>query len=182
MGDHSPATYPVIEPGPQQWQGVQALFNVIKNRLLHQKFWASRLDTIFLVYLTRFSVIFTCSGYFHLIRGGVRRLHAWRQCVVNRGQTRHLRRIMTKPIKWRVRPAKTQIRPGHLPSLIRVFAVRLKKARTLSYPLSTQGRLIRLARCPGWSESSLGAHAILLVLSRCGSFLDRKYFSVKLIK
>ena len=35
MGDHSPATYPVIEPGPQQWQGVQAIFNVVKNSLLH---------------------------------------------------------------------------------------------------------------------------------------------------
>ena len=29
---------------------------------------------------------------------------------------------------------------------------------------------ITLGRCPGWSESSLGAHAILLVLSWGGSF------------
>ena len=28
------------------------------------------------------------------------------------------------------------------------------------YPLSAQRRLIRLGRCPGWSESSLGAHSI----------------------
>ena len=33
-------------------------------------------------------------------------------------------------------------------------------------PAKTQ---IRLGGCPGWSESSLGAHAILLVLSRSGS-------------
>ena len=33
----------------------------------------------------------------------------------------------------------------------------------------TAKTLIRLGGCPGWSESSLGAHAILLVLSRCGS-------------
>ena len=33
-----------------------------------------------------------------------------------------------------------------------------------------QRRLIRLGGCPGWSESSLGAHAILLVLSRAGSY------------
>ena len=49
-------------------------------------------------------------------------------------------------------------------SLIRVFAVRIKKASVLSYPLSAQRRL--------WSdlfESSLGAHAILLVLSWGGS-------------
>ena len=30
--------------------------------------------------------------------------------------------------------------------------------------------LIRLGGCPGWSESSLGTHAILLVLSRGGSY------------
>ena len=48
--------------------------------------------------------------------------------------------------------------PGHPPSLIRVFAFRLKKAWVLSYPLSAQRRLIRLGGCPGWSESSLGAH------------------------
>ena len=32
---------------------------------------------------------------------------------------------------------------------------------------------IRLGRCPGWSESSLGAQVILLVLSCGGSFTDR---------
>ena len=55
------------------------------------------------------------------------------------------------------------------PSLIRVFAVHLKKAWVLSYPLSAQRRLwsdwadaqtlIRLGGWPGWSESSLGAHS-----------------------
>ena len=55
--------------------------------------------------------------------------------------------------------------PGHLPSLIRVFAVCMKKTLVLSYPLSAQRRLIRLGRCPSLYESSLGAHAILLVLS-----------------
>ena len=48
--------------------------------------------------------------------------------------------------------------PGHPPSLIRVFAVRMKKPWVLSYPLSTQWRLIRLGGCPGWSESLLGSH------------------------
>ena len=33
----------------------------------------------------------------------------------------------------------------------------------------TAKTLIRLGRCPGWSESLLGAHAILLVVSWCGS-------------
>ena len=44
------------------------------------------------------------------------------------------------------------------PSLIRVFAVRMKKHWILSYPLSTLWRLIRLGGWQGWSESSLGAH------------------------
>ena len=49
--------------------------------------------------------------------------------------------------------------PGHPPSLIRVFAVRMKKAWVLSYLLSAQRRLMRLGGCQGWSESSLGAHS-----------------------
>ena len=39
----------------------------------------------------------------------------------------------------------------------------------LSGLLSTQGSEYSDQRCPGWSEYSLGAHAILLVLSCCGS-------------
>ena len=56
-----------------------------------------------------------------------------------------------KTSKMSVRPAKT---------LIRVFAVRMKIAWVLSYPLSAQRRLIWLGGCPGWSESSLGAHSV----------------------
>ena len=48
------------------------------------------------------------------------------------------------------------VRPGRVG---RVFAVRMKKAWVLSYPLSAQRKLIRLGGCPGWSESSLGAHS-----------------------
>ena len=44
---------------------------------------------------------------------------------------------MTKPTKWHVPPAKTD-QPGHLPSLIRVFTVRMKKAWFLNYPFSAQ--------------------------------------------
>ena len=51
-------------------------------------------------------------------------------------------RLVTKPAKWHVRPAKTQISLGiHPSSLIRVFAVRMKKAQVLSYPLRAQQRL-----------------------------------------
>ena len=38
-------------------------------------------------------------------------------------------------------PSEDSDQPGHPPSLIRVFAVRMKKAWVLSYPLSTQRRL-----------------------------------------
>ena len=54
-------------------------------------------------------------------------------------------------------PSEDSDQPGHPPSLIRVFAVRMKKCRG----------------CPGWSESSLGSQSFcwfLLVLSWGGSF------------
>ena len=38
-------------------------------------------------------------------------------------------------------PNEDSNQPGHLPSLIRVFTVRMKKAWVLSYPLSAQRRL-----------------------------------------
>ena len=66
--------------------------------------------------------------------------------------------LMTKPTKWHVHPANSDQR-GHPPSLIRVLAVRMKKAWALSYPLSAQRRLVRLGGYPGWFESSLGAHS-----------------------
>ena len=49
-------------------------------------------------------------------------------------------------------PSEDSDQPGHPLSLIRVFAVRMKKAWVLSYPLSAQRRLIRLGGCPGWSS------------------------------
>ena len=67
-------------------------------------------------------------------------------------------------ISWQNRqmacaPSKDSNRAGHLPSLIRVFAVRMKKAWVLSHPLSAQRRLIWLGGCPGWCESSLGTQS-----------------------
>ena len=59
-------------------------------------------------------------------------------------------------------PSKDSDQNGHPPSLIRVFAVCMKKPWILSYPLSAQRRLIRLGRCPGWSESSLCAQSFCL--------------------
>ena len=56
-------------------------------------------------------------------------------------------------------PSNDSDQPGHPPSLIKVFAVRMKKAWVLSYPLSAKRRLFRLGWCPGWSKPSLGAHS-----------------------
>ena len=38
-------------------------------------------------------------------------------------------------------PSKDSDQPGHPPSLIRIFTIRMKKAWVLSYPLSVQRRL-----------------------------------------
>ena len=50
---------------------------------------------------------------------------------------KHMSQRMTKPTKWHVRPAKTD-QPGHVLSLIRVFAVHMKKALVLNNLLSAQ--------------------------------------------
>ena len=51
-------------------------------------------------------------------------------------------RCMTKnKTKWCNVPSEDSDQHGHLPSLIRVFTVRMKKALFLSYPLSAQWRL-----------------------------------------
>ena len=76
--------------------------------------------------------------------------------------------LMTKPTKWHVHPAKTQICLGIRP-VWSVFNVRMKKAWVLSYPLSTQRRL--------WSDwvdaqadlSLCWCTVILLALSWGGS-------------
>ena len=63
----------------------------------------------------------------------------WSVMVTNR-LTKHMSCLVTKPTKWHVRPAKTQISLGIRP-VWSVFAVRMKKAWVLSYPLSAQQRL-----------------------------------------
>ena len=64
-------------------------------------------------------------------------------------------------------PSEDSDQPGHQPSLIRVFAVRMKKAWVLSCSWSAQRRLIRLGGCPGWSSSSLShSHFVGFVMSQ----------------
>ena len=83
-------------------------------------------------------------------------------------------------------PSEDSDQPGHPPSLIRVFTVRMKKAWVLSYPLSAQRRLIRLGGCPSWSESSLGAHSFCcfchvvahLIFNKVGKVEGHRFFSI----
>ena len=59
--------------------------------------------------------------------------------------------VHDKTNKTTCAPSEDSDQPGHPPSLIRGFTVRMNKAWVFSYPLSTQRRLIRLGRCPGSS-------------------------------
>ena len=68
-------------------------------------------------------------------------------------------------------PSEDSDQPGHQPSLIRVFAVRMKKLWSLATHWTNSEDLIRLGGSPGWFESSLGAQSVtLLVLSCRGSY------------
>ena len=53
-----------------------------------------------------------------------------------------------KTNKMACAPSEDSDQPGHLPSLIKDFAVRMKKALVLSYPLSAQRRL-----WSGWADA-----------------------------
>ena len=78
-------------------------------------------------------------------------------------------RLMTKPTKWHVRPAKTRISMGICPDCSESSLSAWGKLGSLLTIERIAKILIRLGGCPGWSESSLGSHAILLVLSWGGS-------------
>ena len=89
----------------------------------------------------------------------------------------NMSRNMTKPTKWHVHPAKTQISLGIRP-VWSVFSV--CSTGSLGPKLSSCGqrRLISLGRCSGWSESSLGAQSFcwfchkaahICISARCGS-------------
>ena len=67
--------------------------------------------------------------------------------------TVNMSHLMTKPTKWLC----AQRRP--------------RSAWESSFFMRTVNTLIRLGGCPGWSESSLGTHVILLVLTWCGSYV-----------
>ena len=73
--------------------------------------------------------------------------------IINRELEDLLQRLLWKWVaSWQNQqndcaPSEDSDQPGHSPSLIRVFAVRMKKAWVLSYPMSTQRRL-----WSGWAD------------------------------
>ena len=64
--------------------------------------------------------------------------------------------------------------PEHPRSLIRVLAVRMKRAWVLSYSLNAQWRLISLDGCPGWSESE-HSHFVYFVMRQLVYKINRGY-------
>ena len=82
-------------------------------------------------------------------------------------------RLMTKP-KNDCAPSEDSDQSGHPPSLISVFAVRMKKALVLSYPLSAQRKLYQTGRTLRLIWVFAGRTLILLVLSWCGSSMCHK--------
>ena len=70
-----------------------------------------------------------------------------------------------------VRLAKTQISLGIRPVWSESSLCAQWVAKDPSFLHASVMILIRLGGCPGWSGALLGAHAILLVLSRGGSFV-----------
>ena len=78
-------------------------------------------------------------------------------------------RLWTKPTKWHVGPAKIQISIGIHP-VWSVFAVCLKKAWVLGYPLSAQRRLWSDGHMPRLIWVFAGCTAILLDLSWGSSY------------
>ena len=71
--------------------------------------------------------------------------------------------LYDKTNKMNCAPSEDSDQPGHLPSLIRVFAVRMKKLWVLSYPLSAQRRL-----WSDWADAQTGrtCHAVGFVMRR----------------
>ena len=70
-----------------------------------------------------------------------------------------------------VSQTKTQI-SLRIRTICSVFTVRMKKLYILCYPKIRPVKiLIRLRECAVWSESSLGAHVVKTVFSRCKTFV-----------
>ena len=97
--------------------------------------------------------------------------------ILNRTENHETRSKVRLIMKWAATwqnqqiecaPSEDSYQPGHPPSLIRVFAVHVKKAWFLSYPLSAQQRL-----WSGWANAQadlslrwMHSHIVGFVMSR----------------
>ena len=77
---------------------------------------------------------------------------------------------MTKPTKWSVRTVKTRINLGIRPVWSESSLCAQWVAKKEPNFLHADSEDWSDWMCPGWAESSLGAHIILLILSWGGSF------------
>ena len=95
-------------------------------------------------------------------------------CLSLKGCSFNWARGWQKTTKWLVHPVKTLISLGIGP-VWSVFAECSKGSLGIwAFSRRTAKTLIRLSRCTGWSESSLAAKIILLVLL-CGGSIIFKY-------
>ena len=81
-----------------------------------------------------------------------------------------LSRDMTKPTKWLCAQRRFRSAWASAQSDQSLRCALSGSLRTQGFFMRTAKTLIRLGGCPGWSKSSLGAHATLFVLSCGGSF------------
>ena len=92
-----------------------------------------------------------------------------KRIVVKTTKSHQMSHLMTKPTKLPVRPAKTQIsldiRPVWSESSLSVWRHMGSSATHWAHSEDSD----QIGRMPGWSEFSLGAQIILLVLSWGGS-------------
>ena len=92
-------------------------------------------------------------------------------------KTRH--RLIIWAASWQNKqnecaPSEDSDQPGYPPSLIRVFAVRMKNAGVLSYPLSVSEDSHQTGRMPRLIWVFAGRTLILLILSCRGSYFNWK--------
>ena len=92
----------------------------------------------------------------------------------------YLSRLMTKPTKWHVRPAKTEINLGIRPVWSESSLSTWGKLRSLAIIRAhSEASDQTLGGCPGWSEFSLGSKVmsrLILLCLTCVNNTDFCYF------
>ena len=90
------------------------------------------------------------------------------QCTTSRS---NMSRNVTKPTKWHVRPAKTQISLGIRPIWSESSLSAWRKLGSLAIHSAHSEDSDQTGRMPRLIWVFAGRHAILLVFSRCGSYI-----------